>query len=151
MSQDNEPGVGMKFPPQINQATGRFVVSSREESIRESVYLILMTQRTERFLRPDFGSDLMSYTFIDINATTINLLMRSLKEDILSQEPRISDVQITTDSQVRDGCLMIDIDYTIRDTSESDSLVVPFYVNDETEEEANGSEQYEDEVEQDTD
>ena len=37
----------MKFPPQINPATGRFAVSSEEESVKESVYLILMTQKTE--------------------------------------------------------------------------------------------------------
>ena len=47
----------MKFPPQIDPATGRFVTASEEESVKESVYLILMTQRTERFLRPEFGSD----------------------------------------------------------------------------------------------
>ena len=67
MPGDNFLGTGMKFPPQINPATGRFAVSSEEESVKESVYLILMTQKTERFLRPEFGSDLMSYTFMDIN------------------------------------------------------------------------------------
>ena len=36
-------GTGMKFPPQVDKATGRFVVSSEEESVKESVYLILMT------------------------------------------------------------------------------------------------------------
>ena len=53
-------GMGMKFPPQINPATGRFVVSTNEESVKESIYLILMTQKSERFLRPEFGSDLLS-------------------------------------------------------------------------------------------
>ena len=69
-------GTGMKFPPQIHPATGRFMVSSEAESVKESVYLILMTQRSERFLRPDFGSDLMSYTFMDLNITSIHMMTR---------------------------------------------------------------------------
>ncbi len=136
-------GMGMKFPPQINPATGRFMVSSEEESVKESVYLILMTQKTERFLRPDFGSDLMSYTFMDINNTSIHMMIRSLSEQILSNEPRIQSVSITTDEQIQGGCLLVHIDYVIRGSSEHDQLIVPFYLNVSSEEEAYEPEQYE--------
>lgn len=135
MEEKNFLGTGMKFPPQINKATGRFMTSSQEQSVKESVYIILMTQRTERFLRPDFGSDLMSYTFMDINVTAMNMMIRALTEQILSQEPRIQNVAITTDSQVRAGCLLVNIDYTIISTNERDNLVFPFYLNASAEEE----------------
>jgi hypothetical protein len=136
-------GAGMKFPPQVNKATGRFVVSSEKESVKESVYLILMTQKTERFLRPDFGSNLMSYTFMDVNVTSVNMMVRSLTEQILMQEPRVKNVVITTDSQTRDGCLIVNIDYTIRSSNIRDNLVFPFYLNASAEEEAYEPEQYE--------
>lgn len=136
-------GAGMKFPPQINKATGRFVVSSEEESVKESVYLILMTQKTERFLRPEFGSNLMSYTFMDINMTSVNMMIRDLTEQILKQEPRVQDVEITTDSQVKEGRLLVSIDYTVRSSHVRDSLVFPFYLNAAAEEEAYEPEQYE--------
>ena len=58
-------GAGMKFPPQIDPGTGRFAVSAREQSVRESVYLILMTSRGERWLEPNFGSQMASYAFMD--------------------------------------------------------------------------------------
>lgn len=139
-------GTGMKFPPQIDQATGRFEVSSEQESVKESVYLILMTQRTERFIRPDFGSNLMSYTFMDINNASVNVMIRSLTEQILRQEPRVGDVSVTVDSEVRDGCLIINIDYTIRSSNVRDNLVFPFYLNvSSEEEEAYEPEQYESE------
>lgn len=137
-------GTGMKFPPRINQATGRFEVSSEQESVKESVYLILMTQRTERFIRPDFGSNLLSYTFMDINNTSVNVLTRSLTEQLLRQEPRIGNVSITTDSEIREGCLIVNIDYTIIDADVRDNLVFPFYLNvSAEEEEAYEPEQYE--------
>ncbi len=131
-------GKGMKFPPQINPATGRFVTVSEEESIKESIYLILMTQRTERPLRPDFGSNIMSYTFMDQNVTQLTMVTRTLKEQILSQEPRISEVQITYQSGAREGVLVFNISYTIASTNTRDNLVFPFYLNVVSEQEEEG-------------
>lgn len=122
-------GKGMKFPPQINPATGRFVVSSEEESVKESLYLILMTHKTERFVRPDFGSDLMAYTFMDINLTSVSILERRIKEEIIMQEPRIEDVSVTTDAVTKSGCLIIEIHYTVINTNVRDNLVFPFYLD----------------------
>ncbi|MCD8069366.1 MAG: GPW/gp25 family protein [Lachnospiraceae bacterium] len=138
---------GMKFPIQVNQGTGRFALSSGRDSVRESIYLILMTQQTERFLRPDFGSNLMSYPFMDINDTTVNMMIRSLREQIQSQEPRVRNVEITMDSQVRDGCLLINIDYEISELSDNDSLVFPLYLETPAEEEAYEPGYYEEEYE----
>ena len=139
-------GKGMKFPPQINPATGRFVVSSEEESVKESIYLILMTQQTERFLRPEFGSNLMSYTFMDINLTTISILERTITNQILSQEPRVADITINTDDKTKPGCLIIEIGYTIINSNVRDNLVFPFYleamIEDEENEELHESEEY---------
>ena len=140
MQNNSYLGTGMKFPPQVNKATGRFVTSSEEENIKESIYLILMTQKTERFVRPDFGSDLISYTFMDVNITNINMMIRALTEQIMSQEPRVDDIQITTDTQVREGCLMVDIHYRIISNNVRDNLVFPFYLSAITEEEAYESE-----------
>lgn len=130
-------GKGMKFPPQINPATGRFVVSSEEESVKESIYLILMTQQTERFLRPEFGSNLMSYTFMDINLTTISILERTIINQILSQEPRVADITIQTDDVTKPGCLIIEIGYTIISNNVRDNLVFPFYLEAAAEDEEN--------------
>ncbi len=138
-------GCGMKFPPQVNAATGRFMTSAAEQSVKESIYLILMTQRTERFARLDYGSNLMSYTFMDTNMTALNMMRRDLSEQILTQEPRISDVSITMDTQTKEGCLIVNIDYTVSATNQRDNLVFPFYLNAETEEDVYETGQYESE------
>lgn len=138
-------GSGMKFPPQINPATGRFMVSAAEQSVKESIYLILMTQKTERLVRPDYGSTLMSYTFMDINATSLNMMRRTIMEQIMLQEPRVSEVDISFDSQTRDGCLIVNIDYVVSATNQKDNLVFPFYLNADVEDEAYESQNYESE------
>lgn len=138
-------GSGMKFPPQINPATGRFMVSAAEQSVKESIYLILMTQKTERLVRPDYGSTLMSYTFMDINATSLNMMRRTIMEQIMLQEPRVREVDISFDSQTRDGCLIVNIDYVVSATNQKDNLVFPFYLNADVEDEAYESQNYESE------
>ena len=131
-------GSGMKFPPSINPATGRFEVSKGEISIKESVYIILMTQKSERWIRPEFGSSLMNYTFMDTSSTMLNVLAREVASDLVSQEPRLADVKVRIDSASKQGCLIIYIDYLIRETNVRDNLVFPFYLDttwDEPEEE----------------
>ncbi len=136
-------GEGMKFPPQINKATGRFVTVSEEQSVRQSVYLILMTQLGERPLRENFGSNLMSYTFMDLSVTRINILIRTLKEQILNQEPRIEDLRITPSEESGNGRIIFDIEYTVVATNTRDNLVFPFYLNQETEVREEEPENYE--------
>ena len=119
----------MKFPPEIDKATGRFLTSSGNDTVKESLYLILMTQRTERFTRPDFGSDIMGYTFMDTGATMLSILRRNLTQTIIAQEPRISDVDITMDYREKQGCIVIDIEYVVTSTNTRDNLVFPFYLN----------------------
>lgn len=122
-------GRGMKFPPQINKATGRFVTSENEVSVKEAVYIILMTQKSERWLRPEFGSNLMSYTFMDTNETMLNLMANQIRRDIVNGEPRVRDVNIHIEPEIKKGCLIVHIDYTVVETSTRDNLVFPFYLN----------------------
>ena len=122
-------GTGMKFPPQIDAGTGRFALSSGPQSVKESIYLILMTQRGERWLEPDFGSRIMSYTFLDTSPTLITLITNELRALRLEQEPRISNVDVQIDPNVRDGCLIFQLSYTITETNTRDNLVFPFYLN----------------------
>ena len=126
-------GTGVTFPPQIDPATGRFKMSSGPQSVKESIYLILMTQVTERLTRPNFGTETASYVFMDVSLTELTIMRRDLTDSILRQEPRVSTVDITTDMQAQQGYIMISIDYTLAATNQRDNLVFPFYLNAEPE------------------
>lgn len=127
-------GKGMKFPPQINPTTGRFVCVSGEESIKESIYLILMTQKTERFMRPEYGSNAMNYVFAQTDATMLNLMAYEIENDITSNEPRVEQVNVTLDAQSRQGCLFVYIDYVVRGKNVRENMVFPFYLGEEPQE-----------------
>ena len=138
-------GTGVAFPPQIDPATGRFKLSDGRQSVKESIYLILMTQVTERLTRPDFGTQTASYVFMDVSLTGLTIMRRELTNALLRQEPRISDVDITTDMQAQQGYIMIGIEYTLAANNTRDNLVFPFYLNAEPEPEET-EEYYEPEI-----
>ena len=137
MNQAAYLGKGMKFPPRINPATGRFSTSQGAQSVRESIYLILMTNRGERWLDRTFGSNLMSYTFIDTSITLLSIMSNEISNTILSQEPRILNAEVKIDAKSRRDCLLIDIEYTLIDGNTTENFVFPFYLNSMPEEEDN--------------
>ena len=128
-------GQSMKFPPQVDPATGRFVVSAGRDSVKESLYLILMTSVGERLMNPNFGTKMMSYTFMDTSLTMLNFFTSELKNTILEQESRISNLDISVDAASKEGALIINIDYYMVDSDFMDNFVFPFYINSENTEE----------------
>ena len=122
-------GEGAKFPLQVDPATGRIMTVSGNRAVKESLYLILMTQVTERLVRPDFGSNIMSYAFMDTGTTMMSILQRNLTQTILQQEPRISDVQVETEYRADMGAVIIHINYMVSATNTRDNLVFPFYLD----------------------
>jgi phage baseplate assembly protein W len=132
-------GTGVKFPPQVDQSTGRFMLSAGADSVKESVYLILMTQRGERWLEPGFGSGLMGYTFMDTSITMLSIMANDIRSVIIEQEPRISDVHVDVEPNDKNGSLLVNIQYEISGTNTRDNMVFPFYLNAVDEEKIDGS------------
>jgi len=131
-------GVGMKFPPQIDSATGRVMTVAEDRSVKESIYLILMTRKTERLVRPWFGSKIDSYVFMDTGYTMLNMVSSEIHDLIMNQEPRVSDVDVAIEPQLENGRLLFNIGFVVASTHTRDSLVFPYYLEksiDETEDE----------------
>ncbi|MFI3313720.1 MAG: GPW/gp25 family protein [Eubacteriales bacterium] len=121
-------GSGMAFPIAVNPGTGRFEMSHGEVSVKQSVYLILMTGRGERWMRKSFGSKIMTYTFGDTSKTMLNLMSHDLRSAILQQEPRIKEVDVTVDPDQLKDALVVNIAYTLAETNTRDNFVFPFYL-----------------------
>ena len=116
------------FPPQLDQR-GRVQALSLEESVRQSIRLILATARGERIMRPDFGSELHRYAFEIVNTATLDLVKDSVREAVLAGEPRIEDLTVSVStSELGAGRLIVKLGYRIRGTTGKDELYHPFPV-----------------------
>lgn len=126
-------GSGWKFPVRVDSA-GKIVLSRQEEDIREAIWIILSTAKGERAMRPDFGCGIHEMVFDPINAGTVNRVESTVREALVSYEPRIEVVNVTvSDKEADTGKLVISIDYRVRSTNHEFNLVFPFYLQEGTE------------------
>ncbi len=121
-------GRGLKFPLQLDPKTGKFAMVNEEEDIAEAIGIILRTNQGERVMRPDFGSNVMDYTFSVDSDPERDSLSFELREKLSYQEPRIEDIEVQcreTDELV--GALVVEVSYRVRSTNNRYNHVYPFY------------------------
>ena len=123
-------GTGWKFPVGIDKATGRIQMSSNEDSIRESIRIIIGTRKGELPMHPDFGWGIQEYAFETADYTTLYAMKTEVEHALIRWEPRITDVYArVSDEQIDEGVLMIDVSYVVRATNNQYNLVYPFYIS----------------------
>lgn len=122
-------GRGLSFPIR-QEREGNFQTADYEESVRQSVFLILSTAKGERVMRPDFGCGIYDLVFELKTATTEARMIQEVQDALLRFEPRI-DVLGVRVNPTTDGAgetLIISIDYEVRATNNVFNLVYPFYL-----------------------
>lgn len=123
-------GTGWKFPVEIDGATGRIKMSSNEESIQESIRIIIGTRRGELPMHPEFGCGIQDYAFESVDYTTLYSMKTEVEHALIRWEPRIMDIQAEiSDEQINEGLLLIQVNYVVRATNNQYNLVYPFYIN----------------------
>ncbi|HEU0086227.1 MAG TPA: GPW/gp25 family protein [Pseudonocardiaceae bacterium] len=121
-------GSGWAFPPRTD-ATGSIALVSDEREVAESIRIILGTAPGERPMRPEFGCAIHDLVFAPADATTAGQLAYQVRLALERWEPRIDLQDVAVHFDVADaGTLLIDINYTLRDTNDPRNLVFPFYV-----------------------
>ena len=121
-------GRGLRFPLQIDPVTGKFAMVSEEEDIAEAIGIILNTVQGERVMRPDFGSNVLDYTFSAASDTVRQSLAFDLREQLGYLEPRIDEIDVRcTDSDELEGAIVVEVSYVVRSTNNRYNRVYPFY------------------------
>lgn len=119
-------GRGIRYP--ISVKRGQLCTSSGEQSIKDSIILILSTTKGERVMRPSFGCRLNELVFAPNNMGTATLIRNYIEEALLNWEPRIEVENITVDPRADQSVLDISIDYIVNSSNNKDNLVYPFYL-----------------------
>lgn len=120
-------GVGWGFPPSLD-AQGFVARAEYEESVRQSIWIILGTARGERVMRPDFGCGIYDLVFDVNSASTAGKVAQAVRQSLLLFEPRIQVLDIDVRAANGGEVLLIDIDYQLRATNTAFNLVYPFYL-----------------------
>lgn len=120
-------GVGWGFPIEVNSA-GIIQIAKYEDSVRQSIWIILGTAKGERMMRPEFGCGIYDLIFEVNSASTAGEVAQAVREALLLFEPRIDVLEVEVQSQSGGEVLLISIDYEVRATNNVFNLVYPFYL-----------------------
>jgi phage baseplate assembly protein W len=121
-------GIGTGFPLALDAKAHGVIRAEYEESVRQSILMILGTAKGERVMRPDFGCGIHDLVFATMSASTIGRIDREVHEALLRHEPRIDVLAVNVTPDSTGGVLLIDIEYEVRATNTAFNLVYPFYL-----------------------
>lgn len=106
-----------------------------EESVQQSVAIILGTAKGERVMRPDFGCGLHDLVFASNSPETSERAVREVEAALIRWEPRIDLLHVYAEfykppsgRDVLPNCLLIEVEYRVRTTNNRFNLVYPFYL-----------------------
>jgi uncharacterized protein len=121
-------GIGWKFPLQVT-AGGSIALSSYEQRVQESIYLILTTAKGERVMLPDFGCGIHDLVFAPNNPQTLSAVVQEVRQALVTYERRIDVLDVATETAPgQPNLLLIRVDYRIRANNALGNLVYPFYI-----------------------
>jgi phage baseplate assembly protein W len=126
-------GNGLSFPLRTDARGGLALVSGSED-IEQAIRVILGTRPGERVMRPTFGCRANDLLFEPRSAATVSLLQEYIHEALLIWEPRIEVIAVNAIADdSNSGALLAEIEYQIKATHDTRSIVYPFYIEDEQE------------------
>ncbi|MCX7747995.1 MAG: GPW/gp25 family protein [Clostridia bacterium] len=122
-------GSGVTFPLTIKN--GKFQFLSYEDHIRQSILLLLQTDKGERMMRPGFGCGMKRLLFSPMNSSTLALMKLEIEEAVKRFEPRIELLNtIVRVDEKNKGMVMVDLSYKIIKADSRQNLVFPLYLYD---------------------
>lgn len=121
-------GVGTGFPVQLNASTHGVARAEYEESVRQSILIILGTAKGERVMRPEFGCGVHDLVFENTGSAAVERVRQAVHQALTRLEPRIDVVDLDVSRGDEPNVLEIHIAYEVRATNNAFNLVYPFYL-----------------------
>ena len=121
-------GRGWAMPVELDNRTGRVASAAFEDDIKQSIRIILETSPGERIMRPSFGCGIHDLVFTSLDSTVIQRIRSTVEDALRRWEARIDVIGVSVDEAATfNGQLLIEVEYRIRRTNQTDNLVFPFY------------------------
>ena len=111
----------------LDPGTGSAAEAAYEEDMRQSIRIIIATDRGSRVMRPDFGCGIHELVFTAIDSAALTRVKAAVTDALNKYEARI-EFEVSVDPlKAAEGILLVLIDYRIRKTNQTGNLVYPFY------------------------
>lgn len=115
-------GIGVKIP--FSNMNVFDSVYSTKDQLKYNLINFLLTDPRERPFNPNFGAGLRSFLFEQLETNTTDDLRAMLTNQIESNFPNVNIVSLVVSSDVNIGAINIEFSYNIRNTRESDEVLL---------------------------
>ena len=103
--------ISLSFEP--HPVTKDLAILKNERAISRSIRNIVETIPNERYFDPDFGSDVRSSLFENIDFGIIGVVESQILESIANYEPRVDNVQVEVLPEYDNNSLEVTVIYDI--------------------------------------
>lgn len=123
---DTKPGTAVGTSLNFNNPGVFLSTYTTKEAIKNNLINFFLTNRTERYLSPNFGGDLRKYIFEQINSNTTDFLKEDIQNQINLYFPSVIVGSLYITEYPDYNQMVVTIKYTIADTNISDQLDIAF-------------------------
>ena len=107
--------------------TNDLVVSKDASAIKQAIVNLLLTNKGERVMQPDYGSDIRSFLFEPLDFGTAVQIKNSINYCLATFEPRIAVNMIEVLPSYEDNGFSVELTYSIRG-SDDPPVTVDFFL-----------------------
>ena len=93
-----------------------------DDLIKDSIRQILLTNRGERVMRPDFGTGVFSFVFENNDEVLASLLESDIRTALARYEPRIDVRDVRSGSE--ENKILVEVFYLVKSTGAEDKVVL---------------------------
>ena len=108
--------------------TNDVVVSKDASAIKQAIVNLLLTNKGERLMNPNYGSDIRKYLFEPLDYGTSYLIKGNIESTISKFEPRISVLRISCKPNYDDNGFDVEMTYRIQGTDDP-PVAVDFFLS----------------------
>jgi phage baseplate assembly protein W len=111
----------------INPISADLALRTNEESVKESLKNLILTDRGERLMQPNIGSDVRASLFENATPVTLKILEERVRDVINNFEPRVSIIDIDVTSLYDDNRVQVTIYFYVK--NREDPLSVDVFID----------------------
>jgi phage baseplate assembly protein W len=93
-----------------------------DDSIKESIRNLILTDRGERLFNPEIGSDIRGMLFENITPDLVVVLRENIRNTLENYEPRCNVIEIVVDTSVDSNSVFVRIIFNTINTEEPSTL-----------------------------
>lgn len=91
---------------------------TNEDSVKESILNLILTDKGERFFQPNLGSDIRAMLFENISNLTILTVEEMIKDVIKAYEPRAELISVITVPNADTNAIDVTITFNVTNSEE---------------------------------